>query len=196
VLADVSGHGEVVSAAADDLRHVLRLHIDDSDQSRLVQEINDSFLNDEHRIRYATALLLSFVSCSGELFFTNAGHLPPLHYRAAQAEWRFLHEATEGSGQIADLPLGLMAGMPYHQTGLQLDPGDLLVLYTDGINEAQNESAQQLGLDGLLSTVQGLPAHSVAAAGGELLARVAEFRGSALPQDDVTVVVLMRVGTD
>lgn len=193
VLADVSGHGEIVSAAADHLREVLRHHIDDWDQSMLVRHLNDTFLRDEQRTRSATALLASFASGSGELLFTNAGHPPPLWYRAATAEWSFLHESTPVRKEIADLPLGLIDGTPYHQTALQLQPDDVLILYTDGISEAEDESGEQLGQDGILSIARGLPIHSVTAVGLELLAGVARFRRNAPAQDDATVVALTRV---
>ena len=75
-LADVAGHGELVSAAANTLRDLLRKHADEWDQSDVVRELNDSLLRDAGA-DYATALLLSHYSGSGEIRFTNAGHLRP-----------------------------------------------------------------------------------------------------------------------
>ncbi len=178
VLADVSGHGEAVSAAAGRLRDTLRQHVDHWDQSTLVRELNDSFLRSAENTRFATAFLASFYSESGELLFSNAGHVPPLWYRSAAQEWSFLLDSTPLSKEIADLPLGLIAGTSYSQTAVQLEAGDLLLLYTDGISEARDESGTQLGLDRLLSIARNLPTESAAAAGKGLLAAVARFRGS------------------
>jgi sigma-B regulation protein RsbU (phosphoserine phosphatase) len=190
VLADVAGHGETVSGAAGHLRDALRRHVELWDQSTLIRDLNDSFLSCAQRKRYATAFVASYYSGSGELLFTNAGHVPPLWYRATEREWSLLLDSTPLGKEIVDLPLGLIAGTTYRQTAVQLEPGDLLVLYTDGINEASDASGAQLGLDGLLALAKDLPTESAAAAGKALLDRVAIYRGAAPSLDDETVLVL------
>src|SRR5947207_1498285 len=150
-ISDVAGHGEGVSSAAIRLHDALKEHIDEWDQSALIRQLNDTFLQNAQKARFATAFLASFYSDSGELLFTNAGHMPPLWYRVATREWSFLRESTPLSKEIVDLPLGLIPGTSYSQTAVQVDPDDLLLLYTDGINESFDESGEQLGLDGLLS---------------------------------------------
>jgi sigma-B regulation protein RsbU (phosphoserine phosphatase) len=192
VLADVAGHGEIVSAAALRLHDALREHVDHWDQSALIRELNESFLKTTLRAQYATAFLASFYSDSGELLFTNAGHLPPLWYRAAAREWTFLNESTPFSKEILDLPLGMIAGTGYSQTAVQIEPGDLLLLYTDGVSESFDESGEQLGLERLLAVANTLPTDSAASAGQALLAAVAEFRGSVLSADDETLIALER----
>src|ERR1700674_353399 len=62
VLADVAGHGEAVSLAAGRLRDALRQHVEQWDQSRLIRELNDSFLKTSEGTRFATAFLASFYS--------------------------------------------------------------------------------------------------------------------------------------
>ena len=193
-LADVAGHGEIVSSAAVRLRDALREHVDHWDQSMLIRRLNESILRGAPHSRFATAFLASFYRESGELLFTNAGHLPPLWYRAAAKEWSLLQESTPYSKEILDLPLGMIAGTAYSQTAVQLEMGDLLLLHTDGINESCDESGEQLGLERLLSIARDLPVESAAAAGQGLLAAVERFRGAAPPADDETVVVLERRG--
>lgn len=193
-LADVAGHGEMVSSSAVSLRDALREHVDHWDQSTLIRRLNESILKGAPHSRFATAFLASFYRESGELLFTNAGHQPPLWYRAAAKEWSLLLDSTPHSREIADLPLGLIAGTSYSQTAVQLEMGDLLLLYTDGISESSDESGEQLGLDHLLSIARGLPVESAAAAGRGLLSAVERFRGSVTQADDVTVVALERRG--
>ena len=88
----------------------------------------------------------------------------------------------------------MIEGTSYTQTAVQLEVGDLLVLYTDGISESWDASGEQLGLDGLLSIARELPVASAEAAGRGLLSAVERFRGSAPVADDETVVVLERRG--
>jgi sigma-B regulation protein RsbU (phosphoserine phosphatase) len=103
-----------------------------------------------------------------------------------------LHDSTPLSKEIVDLPLGLIEGTSYRQTAVQLEPGDLLLLYTDGISESYDESGAQLGLERLLSIARNLPTETAVAAGKALLAAVARFRGTAPAADDETVVALRR----
>jgi len=192
VLADVAGHGEAVSAAAIRLRDALRNHVEHWDQSRLIRHLNEDFLTDSRNVQFATAFLASYYAESGELLFTNAGHVPPLWYRAAARDWDYLHDSTPMSKEIVDLPLGMVSGTSYSQTAVELEPGDLLLLYTDGISEARDESGSQLGLDRLLSLARNLPVDSAVAAGEALVAATAEFSGAAPATDDQTVVALQR----
>ena len=195
VIADVSGHGETVSAAAVRLRDALRQHIDLWDQSELIRDLNDSFLSEKEHVKFATAFLVSFAADSGDLLFTNAGHLPPLWYRASTREWSYLQDSAPPATEMGNLPLGLIAGTEYQQAGVVLQPGDLLILYTDGINEAENEAGDQLGLERLLSLARFLPSGSATAAGADLMAAVSRFRGKAPAGDDATVVALRYKGT-
>jgi sigma-B regulation protein RsbU (phosphoserine phosphatase) len=192
VLADISGHGETVSVAAGHLRDTLSHHLERWDQSTLIRELNDSFLKRSRSTRFATAFVASFYRDSGELLFTNAGHMPPLWYRATVREWSLLSDSTPLSKEIVDLPLGLVAGTSYTQTAIQLEPEDLLLLYTDGISEAYDESGTQLGLERLLSIARHLPTESAVAAGKGLIAAVDQFRGAAPSVDDATVLALQR----
>ena len=156
----------------------------------LIRDLNESFFRDEHHVKFATAFLGSFASESRDLLFTNAGHMHPLWYRAAAQEWSYLQDFMPEPEEIGDLPLGLIPGTEYHQTAARLAAGDLLVLYTDGINEAEDEDGNQLGLDGLLAIARCLPAPSATAAGEALMAAVARFRGNASAKDDATVIAL------
>jgi len=195
-IADVAGHGEDVSTVAESLRDALREHVDQWDQSALVRQLNDGFLKGSNGGQFASAFLLSHYAATGELLFTNAGHLPPLWYRARLREWSFLGDATPYSKEIADLPLGMIPGTTYRQTAVQLEPDDLVLLYTDGVSEAHDEQGEQLGLDRLLKIAGGLPSRSAEAAGEALLAATVRFRGSAAPTDDETVIALQRHSYD
>ena len=191
-LADVAGHGESVNAAAERLRDALREHADHWDQSALIRQLNESFLKDAADGQFATAFLLSHYAETGETLFTNAGHLPPLWYHAALREWTFMEDATPYSTEVADLPLGMIPGTDYTQTAVKLAPDDLLLLYTDGVNESRDPDGEQLGLDRLLKIARVLPVSSAAETGETLLTALARFRGYAPAADDETVVALQR----
>jgi len=191
-IADVAGHGEQVSIVAEHLRDALQEYADYWDQSALIRRLNDGFFKGAESGKFATAFLLSQYAATGAVVFTNAGHPPPLWYHAALRKWTLLHDRTLHTMEIADLPLGMIPGTPYRQSAVQLEPYDLLLLYTDGVNESEDGQGEQVGLDGLLEIADGLPKTSAAAAGEALVAAVARFRGSAPPEDDETVIALHR----
>jgi len=191
-VADVAGHGEFVAAVADRLRGVMREHSDAWDQSEVVRELNDSFLAGATSFEYATAFVLGHYSRSGEILFTNAGHLPPLWYHADERAWSFMLESTPYAKEVADLPLGMIAGTPYSQTAVQLGTGDLVVLYTDGITESTDPSGKELDRDGLLALARKMIFNSAVEAGEALLAGVQAYRGTSPASDDETLIVLQR----
>jgi len=194
-LADVSGHGPSANAVAETLREKLRAHTDNWDQSLLMRELSDAFHEGQTRGRFATAAVLGFYVETSELLFTNAGHPPALWYRPSQPAWDFLQENTRFAEDVQDLPLGLIQGTTYSQTAVHLGPGDLLVLYTDGITETRNGAGQELGTKGLLELASRTPAGMPAEFGQALLAKVQEFRGAAHHRDDETLVVLKRLAS-
>jgi phosphoserine phosphatase RsbU/P len=193
-VADVAGHGRPASSTAEGFRSVLQRHTDHWDQSALMQELNDAFARESAENGYATAAVLGFYAETGELLFTNAGHPPPLWYRACARSWHFLEERTPFAIEIEGLPLGLITGTRYAQTGVRLSAGDALVLYTDGITEAINSRYNQLGPAGLMELARGLRAESARQIMRDLLSGIRTFRGDARRRDDDTLVVLRGVG--
>lgn len=188
-LADVSGHGHDVSAVTQTLRELMHQNLNHWDQSDFMRGLNDAFNKSR---KYATAIVLSFHRITGRLAFSNAGHPPPLWYHAAQRSWGWLEERNDPQlKKVAGLPVGLIPGTDYSQTVVTLDPSDVLVLYTDGITEAENEAGQELGRERLLDWARRAPGDSAKALGEHLLQRLESFRGG-LRNDDETLLVLQR----
>jgi sigma-B regulation protein RsbU (phosphoserine phosphatase) len=188
-LADVSGHGSEVDDVTQTLRHLMRKNINAWDQSDFMRGVNETFRQSgDHK--YATAIALSFHRILGRLAFSNAGHLPPLWYHAAEGAWGWLEEGAEAK-KVSGLPVGLIPGTEYSQTVVALKPSDLLVLYTDGITEAGNETGQELGREQLLEWAHQAPVDSPRALGENLFQRLDLFRGN-IRNDDETLLVLQR----
>src|SRR5271163_3059395 len=198
VLADVAGHGQVVSATALTLRNLLRKHMDAVDQSVLMQEMNEAFRreDDPKEVQYATAAVLGYCCTTGELIFTNAGHPPPLWYHATEKTWHWLRDETPyRETRVEGVPLGLIPGTDYLQSAVRLGPGDFLVLYTDGLTESTNEAGLELGYHGILGLAESLllkTETSSSAMGQALLSAVRNFRGRSPVLDDESMVVLQQ----
>jgi sigma-B regulation protein RsbU (phosphoserine phosphatase) len=188
-LADVTGHGREVDRVTQMLRKLMLKNINAWDQSDFMRGLNEAFGQGEDN-QYATAIVLSFHRLMGRLAFSNAGHLPPLWYHAAQKSWGWLEEGSE-TKKISGLPVGMMPGTEYSQTVVALKRGDILVLYTDGITEARDSIGYELGRDGFLKWAREAPIDSPTALGENLLQRLESFRGNS-KNDDETLLVVQR----
>lgn len=192
-VADVAGHGDDVSRLAARLRELMRKHVNAWDQSDFVRDLNESFRHEVTHGKFATAVLVGLHAPSGQLVLTNGGHPPPLWYHSQARQWELLNNTCATCTEpLLDLPLGIIPGTQYHQSLVQLEPGDLLILYSDGLPEAKDLSGRLLTEEGLLKLAGRLPTDSPAAAGRGLVAAVEAYReGDA--SDDQTVVTLQRL---
>ena len=193
-VADVAGHGDDVSRLAARLRELMRKHVNAWDQSEFVRDLNESFRHEVTHGKFATAVLVGLHAPSGQLVLTNGGHPPPLWYHSQSRQWELLSNACATCTEpLLDLPLGIIPGTQYHQSLVQLEPGDLLVLYSDGLAEARDATGAMLNEAGLLRLAHQLPTDSPAAAGRGLVAAVEAYRNSTTASDDETVVALQRL---
>jgi len=190
-VADVAGHGEAVADLGARLRALMRKYINTLDQSRFARELNGELAGTARGGRFATALLTTLHVHSRRLLVCNAGHPRPLRYRHASARWELLDIlADEDPAAAGNLPLGVAAPTPYAQTALDLEAGDLLVLYTDALIDTPAADGARLGEHGLLRLATGLPRGDAVMTGRALVAAVDALRGLEPLADDRTVVVL------
>jgi hypothetical protein len=195
LLADVAGHGQTVASTAADLRTLMRRFVNRLDQTEFVRLLNQQFAELPRTGAFATAIVTTFFEPSRRLTVCNAGHPRPLLYRAEQRQWDFL--GTQDAGRRSapsNIPLGLFGGAEYEQFDVELQPGDILLSYTDALIESRDADGEMLGEDGLLRITRLLgdvePQKLTAALLGEIEARYPEN----LSEDDVTVLVVRANG--
>jgi len=190
-LADVSGHGREVNEVTQTLHRLMRENVNTWDQSDFMRGLNQAFGRGGDG-SYATAIVLSYHRLKGQLAFTNAGHLPPLWYHSVERNWSWLEESGDPKGKTkSGLPVGLIAGTDCLQSVANLAPADILVLYTDGITEAEDRDGQDLGRGRFLEWARSAPVDSPEAIGEALLERLDAFQGE-VHRDDETLLVLQR----
>jgi serine phosphatase RsbU (regulator of sigma subunit) len=193
LLADVSGHGLRVSKCALQLRDLMRRHINSISQAKFVEGMNEEFTSFNQSGNFATAIVGTFFAPTGALQLCAAGHPQPLLYREATKQWELLDPslaATAPDLSLSDLPLGVVGGVAYSQVRVPLDPGDMMLGYTDGLIEARVEDDHLLGIEGLIELVRTLDATNPQGFVGELLSRVR--RRATSPFDDDLTVLLAR----
>lgn len=130
--------------------------------------------------RYATLFYGIFDGATRTLRYVNAGHNPPMVIRRDSS---IIWLETGGA------PVGLFADWTYEEDAIQLNPGDMLLAYTDGVTEAVNPAGEEWGVDGLRTAAAQSDAQSAEDIVHAIFTSMDEFsRGR--QTDDATVVVL------
>jgi serine phosphatase RsbU (regulator of sigma subunit) len=123
---------------------------------------------------------------SHQVTFVSAGHMPPLIYRKATGK---MEDAT--GRDLAGLPLGVAEGIPYDSSSISLDPGDVIILFTDGVTEAKNKQEVEFQMGGISKAVQAGPM-TPSAIGQRIIAAVRQHAQGCKQHDDITVVCFGR----
>ena len=155
MLLDVVGHGAGVSRISKLAYGHVNDHVGIADQSALADALNES-IGKIGEGGFATALLLSYLPSSGALVISNAGHPDPLIKRGEEERWRRVAAGeatlcTTPDREHLDVPLGALEGAGFNKTRLLVNPGDGVLLYSDGITEARDRDGKFLGEDGLIA---------------------------------------------
>jgi phosphoserine phosphatase RsbU/P len=183
VIADVSGKGITAALVMSGLATAFNIFTrSDPAPADLVRELNLTLAPKTAPTKFATLVAGVLDPISGIIDFANAGHVPPLVISKSGVER--LH--------VTDMVVGLFTNAKYRNQTVQLDRGDSLVLFTDGVTEAENEQEEQLGLEAIETLLR--KGHGTAAP--QLLESIDDavqaFIGDAAPQDDVTLFVITR----
>lgn len=145
--------------------------------------VNRRLVEDTSAKQFVTAFFAVLDPATGRLVYSNAGHPPPIVFKANTGE------VIQRLG-LTGKPLGLFEEEILEQKVVELGPGDLMVIYTDGITEAQNEESEFFDENRLVESVQShleFPAQNLVDA---LLMDVQSFMGETPQSDDIALAVL------
>jgi sigma-B regulation protein RsbU (phosphoserine phosphatase) len=182
-LGDVAGKGLAAALLMASLRAAVRARWREAEPlAGVVARINEILLQTVPPNRFATLFLARADTVTGEVVWVNAGHAAPLVARRGGT-----HEVLEATGTI----LGVFKDASWKESRTTLQPGDVLVLLSDGVMEAARAAEGDLGPDRLAAVVRkaGRSASAILAA---LQAAAEESLGGARRADDHTFVVLRR----
>jgi sigma-B regulation protein RsbU (phosphoserine phosphatase) len=183
VVGDVAGKGVAASLVMVMIRSILHLITSSTkDAATLVQWVNRGVSGKVDLDHYATLGLVAVDSSDGSLEFANAGHQPIILYRAAS-------DAIE-TVDIKSVPIGVEKTTPYSSKRLSLGPGDILVMYTDGIVETMNPHGKQYGRKNLGNAVQRGRSLSAKELAETIRVDILDFAGQSRQHDDQTVLVM------
>ena len=183
-IGDVSGKGISASLIMASLRASLRgLVLDDpGDLAQLMQKVNRLVYEASSSSRYATFFFAILDPQTRGFRYVNAGHNPPVLVKQVSGELRRL----EACGPV----VGLLPFAVYETVSLILEPGDLLIAYTDGISEAMTVEDEEWGETRMLEAVPRRPSASAAEVMEQVFRAADEFTAGAEQHDDMTLLVM------
>ncbi|UCF67566.1 MAG: SpoIIE family protein phosphatase, partial [Acidobacteriota bacterium] len=205
---DVSGKGISAALLMASLQAMIRSHAARRDRTpaELIREINVFMESSTDLGRFATFFYGEYDDHSRELTYVNAGHEPPLLLRADPARARPAAELRAVGAMAADhvderlerlgssgMPVGWFADETYEQRTVSLAPGDLLVIYSDGVTDTERPDGEMYGdkrLRDLVVAHAHLDEHALRE---RVLSELRRFRGPAPQRDDLTLIVLRAV---
>jgi PAS domain S-box-containing protein len=182
IVGDVSGKGVPAAIVMAITRTMLRSAYHLGSPGEILQEVNDELFSDIPPNVFVTCLAALLDSRTGRLQYANAGHDPPF----------VRHASGVGKLRATGMPLGLMTGMTYEQKEITLQPGESVLLYSDGLAEAHSPHHEMFGFPRIERFVG---AHSEGAKLiDSLLAELERFTGEDWEQeDDITLLTLHRL---
>jgi hypothetical protein len=184
-LGDVAGKGFGAALLMAKLQATLRaLAPNYKSLSNLGEEVNRIFCRDGIPSRFVSLIYCILESGSGTIHLLNAGHLPPL----------VLHEKKIDEIAGDNPALGLLPLGRFREQKIHLNTGDIIFIYSDGVTEAQNGEEQFFGEDRLKVLLPELSSYPTKTIGKHLLNAMHDFTGDARQNDDLSFVILKRVG--
>ncbi len=183
-VADIAGKGLPAALLTASMQALVRSHAPThtANLAALAEKVNIHLCESTDDSRFATLFFGVYDDSARRLRFLNAGHNAPILVRG------------NGNGEVHRLQpggtvLGLFADRCFQEQSVDLAPGDLLLIFSDGIVEAMNENEEEFGDDRLLAAVRQHATLGEGALLERVLDNVGEFLGPVSPQDDITLIV-------
>lgn len=190
LIADVSGHGVEAAIVMGMAKKSLSIFARTSDgAARTLARGNDDLRGDLDAETFLTAVYAVLDAEAGEMVLARAGHPLPVLFNP---ERRPPHRQLKPKGMV----IGMLAGADFERSlgevTVQLVPGDLVFLYTDGLTEARSLSGEQFGVDRLLGILESNPRSTPEKILQTVRETVERFTGGREAEDDITMIAFRR----
>jgi serine phosphatase RsbU (regulator of sigma subunit) len=184
-LGDVSGKGTAAALLMSSLHAAVHAQVESSDSlAKTIGSINRYLVDSIPANRFVTLFYAELDPRNGGLAFLNAGHNPPLIVHAAGT----MEQLASGG-----LPLGIMSDADFREGHTNLQPGDVLVIYSDGVSEAVNPTGEEFGPTRLYETVARNLDTSAAGIRDRIESALTKFCQGTPAADDITLVIVKRL---
>ena len=183
-VGDVSGKGTGAALLMSSLHAAVRAQAQTRRSiSEVMAEINEYIYENSPSNKFLTLFYGTLNPLTGELKYSNGGHNPPMLVRTSGEVLRL---------DTGGLPIGMMKGMPYQEAAVFFNPGDVLVIYSDGITESVNEKDEEFDEERLIEVVRHNLNRSASGIRDRIDEALSRFVGTMAPVDDMTLMIIKR----
>lgn len=184
-LGDVSGKGTAAALLMSSLHAAIHAQVSaKSSLLETVTSVNRYLAENTPANRFVTLFAAELDPSNGSLKYINAGHNPPLIGRVGGA----IEQLSSGG-----FPLGIMPTAEFEMGEMLLHPGESLVIYSDGVSEANNLNGDEFGLERLSTVIKNNLQASAAGLRDKVESSLSAFTQTAPANDDITLVIVKRV---
>jgi len=183
-IADVRGHGESVAMLSSWVYLALQAQMNTLAGDKVLSELNRK-VYERGLESMTTAAVLSYDRNQRRLHFCYAGHPPAMVWQRASG-WQRLENREEA--ETSNLPLGVMAVTAYEQGQVSLTPGDRVVVFTDGLLDAEDRDGEPFGAERLSRVLESEGAASISSLKRAILSGLLDHTNGQPLEDDLTVM--------
>jgi serine phosphatase RsbU (regulator of sigma subunit) len=188
-IGDVCGKGIPAALFMTFTQTVMRLVVRSGHDLRAeIGAANNLLVANNREVMHTTLFCCVLDVSSATLTYCNCGHNPPLLLRRGKSTFESLHACGP--------PLGISAEITYLPRSIAMAPGDLLLLYTDGVTEAGNRESAQFGTNRLEQAILEMRSESAQKVVEHVVERVTEFANGAPQSDDITCMAVIQTNRD
>ncbi len=184
-VADVSDKGVPAALFMMSSRTLLKYAANTYQEPRdVLREVNDVLTEDNDAAMFVTMLYAVYDPRTGNLTYANGGHNTPI--------------IVHPDGSATQIPLtggialGVMDELEYEQKTVTIEPGDTLIMYTDGVTEAMNIDGEEFGMERLCNLFADAPPTNLHESNSALFSAISDFEGDAPQSDDITCMMVRR----
>ena len=188
-IADVVGHGEIVSSMSQSLYDSLERHVDGLNGNEVLVDLNKDAIK-KGITALTTAIVATYYREDKTLSFAYAGHPPMLLNRRNSHEWSQIKFSADQKSNTTNIPLAVDENANYIQESVKLDSGDRVLLYTDGLLETPSQNKEPFGMERLLETLKSYGDKKIDDLRDEVVKALNNHVEKKLEHDDVTLLLL------
>lgn len=195
LIADICGPDSVLTELGGEFRDLLLRNANAIKQSRVIREMSVRLRDFSAKGGFASALITTYFAPTRSLAVCNAGHPPPLLFRARENKWSVLKQTPASESASDDPPLGVLSEDEFQEFQTHLSQGDMVLTYSNSLTECRDGSGQTIGVVGLLERVKRIADEHPSDIVGKLTTTVRHEHPENLAESDATVLLGRASGT-
>jgi sigma-B regulation protein RsbU (phosphoserine phosphatase) len=189
LLADICGPGAVLTELGEEFRDLLMRNVNAIKQSRVIQEMSTRLRDFSDKGGFASVLVSTYFAPTRSLAICNAGHPPPLMFRAQENTWSVLKRVQNTDSANDNASPGVLSEDEFQEFSTHLSDGDMVLCYSNSLTECRDANGRTMGVVGLLERVRKVAVEHPSDIVGELTRTIQDEHLDNFCEQDATIIL-------